>query len=98
MAFMPHVITLFVAAAAFGAAAGVVTPLAFAHLADHTPEERMGRTMGNAELGRELGDAGGPLLVRSIAAATTLPLGLAALAAVGTTSLVLSWVGLRRTH
>jgi hypothetical protein len=38
--------------------------------------------MGAAEVGRELGDAGGPLLVGTIAAATTLSLGLYGLAAV----------------
>jgi hypothetical protein len=38
--------------------------------------------MGTAELGRELGDAGGPLLVAAIATATALAYGYAALAAV----------------
>ena len=37
--------------------------------------------MGAAEVGRELGDAGGPLFVGAIAAAATLPLGLVGLAA-----------------
>ncbi|BAS10508.1 hypothetical protein AHiyo4_39300 [Arthrobacter sp. Hiyo4] len=36
--------------------------------------------MGSAELGRELGDAGGPLLVGGIATLTALPFGLGALA------------------
>ncbi|WP_395729262.1 hypothetical protein [Nakamurella sp.] len=36
--------------------------------------------MGTAEVGRELGDAGGPLLVGAVAAALTLSWGLAALA------------------
>jgi len=36
--------------------------------------------MGAAEVGRELGDAGGPLLVGVVAAALTLSSGLAALA------------------
>ncbi|MGH3575430.1 MAG: hypothetical protein ACRDUW_27030 [Pseudonocardiaceae bacterium] len=31
--------------------------------------ERLGQTMGAAEVGRELGDAGGPLLVGAVAAA-----------------------------
>jgi len=47
-----------------------------------TPTERLGRTMGTAELGRELGDAGGPLLVGAIATAAGLPVGLGALGAV----------------
>ena len=38
--------------------------------------------MGSAELGREVGDTVGPLLVGAIATAATLQLGLAALAAV----------------
>lgn len=54
--------------------------IGFAHLADTTPPERMGRTMGSAELGRELGDAGGPLLVGGTATLIGLPAGLGALA------------------
>ncbi|CAN5225271.1 MFS transporter [soil metagenome] len=81
VALLPGPVALYFAAAALGAGIGIVTPLAFAHLAETTPVERMGRTMGTAELGRELGDAGGPLLVGAIAAATSLPLGLGALAA-----------------
>ena len=38
--------------------------------------------MGAAELGRKLGDAGGPLLVAGIATATTLTAGYAVLAAI----------------
>lgn len=80
VAAAPGVLTIFVAAALIGTGIGVATPLGFAHLADTTPPERMGRTMGSAELGRELGDAGGPLLVGAIATATALPFGLGALA------------------
>lgn len=65
-----------------GAGIGVATPIAFAHLADSTPHERMGRTMGSAELGRELGDAGGPLLVGAVATGAGIGWGLGALAAV----------------
>jgi hypothetical protein len=54
-------------------------PLAFAALAAATPQERLGQTLGAAELGRELGDAGGPLLVAGVAAVTTLTGGFAAL-------------------
>jgi len=80
VAAAPGVVTIFVAAGFIGTGIGAVTPLGFAHLADTTPPERMGRTMGSAELGRELGDAGGPLLVGAIATATALPFGLGALA------------------
>lgn len=96
LAVLPHAGVLFVAAAAFGATIGVVTPLAFAHLAASTPEERMGRTMGNAEIGREVGDAGGPLLVGAIAAAWTLPAALTVLAGITVLSGGLSWTTLRR--
>ncbi len=37
--------------------------------------------MGAPEVGRELGDAGGPLLVGALATVATLPLGLLGLAA-----------------
>ncbi|WP_245413285.1 MFS transporter [Arthrobacter celericrescens] len=80
VAVAPGPVTLFISAAAIGTGVGMATPLGFAHLADTTPPERMGRTMGSAELGRELGDAGGPLLVGGIAAVSALPFGLGALA------------------
>jgi MFS family permease len=80
VAVVPSSTTVFIAALLVGAGVGLTTPLAFAHLADVTPQERMGRTMGSAELGRELGDAGGPLIVGGIATLAGLPLGLGALA------------------
>jgi predicted MFS family arabinose efflux permease len=73
-------VALAVAAVLIGAGVGVATPLGFAALADTAPEGRMGQTMGAAEVGRELGDAGGPLLVGALAAAS-LSVGLAGLAA-----------------
>lgn len=72
---------LYLAAVLIGGGIGLVTPFAFAALADSTPPERMGRTMGSAELGRELGDSAGPLVVGGVATIATLPIGLAALAA-----------------
>lgn len=48
-------------------------------LAKSTSEERPGQTMGSAEVGREPGDAGGPLLVGGLA---SLPVGLLGPAAV----------------
>ena len=80
LALTPGAVTIFIAAAAIGVGVGAATPLGFAHLADATPPERMGRTMGSAELGRELGDAGGPLLVGGVATLAALPFGLGALA------------------
>jgi MFS family permease len=74
-------VALALAAMLIGAGVGVATPLGFAALADTAPEGRMGQTMGAAEVGRELGDAGGPLLVGGLAAAS-LGVGLAGLAAI----------------
>ncbi|WP_335990759.1 MFS transporter [Glycomyces sp. MUSA5-2] len=96
IAIAPHWSTLLGSAVLLGVTVGSVTPLAFAHLAAATPEERMGRTMGNAELGRELGDAGGPLLVGAIATAATLPVALGALAALSLASAGLARFGLVR--
>jgi MFS family permease len=70
------------AAVLIGAGTGLITPLGFAALAGGTPPARLGQTMGTAELGRELGDAGGPLLVAAVATAVTLGAGYAALALV----------------
>lgn len=79
---VPAAATLYVSAVGLGAGIGITTPLGFAHLAATTPAERMGRTMGAAEIGREIGDAGGPLLVGGIAAAASLAAGLGTLAVV----------------
>jgi MFS family permease len=63
---------LITAAALIGVGVGVITPIGFAHLAANSPRDRLGQTMGSAEVGRELGDAGGPLLVGALGAAITL--------------------------
>ena len=73
--------TLALAAVAIGAGTGIVTPLGFATLAAAAPTGRLGQTMGAAEVGRELGDAGGPLLVGAIATPAGLAVGLLSLAA-----------------
>lgn len=96
LALAPSAVTLFTAALAYGVMVGTVTPLAFAHLAAATPDERMGRTMGNAELGRELGDAGGPLLVGAVATAWTLPAALLTLAGLTIGSGAVGWTTLRK--
>ncbi|WP_236655223.1 MFS transporter [Streptacidiphilus carbonis] len=80
-AMLPGLLGLLPAAVLIGAGTGLITPLGFAALAAATAPERIGQTMGAAELGRELGDAGGPLLVAGVAAVTTLTGGFAALAA-----------------
>jgi MFS transporter, DHA1 family, tetracycline resistance protein len=69
---IPGITGLVAAAVLIGIGVGVITPIGFAHLAANTPSERLGQTLGAAEVGRELGDAGGPLLVGALAAATTL--------------------------
>ena len=90
-AVLPGLAGMLAAALAIGAGAGLVTPLGFAALAAASPPARLGQTMGSAEVGRELGDAGGPLLVAGIATATTASGGLLGLAAIlATTAAALS--------
>ncbi|WDF44739.1 MFS transporter [Streptomyces sp. T12] len=79
-AMLPGLAGVLLAAVLIGIGTGLITPLGFAALAASTPAERLGQTMGSAELGRELGDAGGPLLVAAVASAATLTWGYAALA------------------
>jgi MFS transporter, DHA1 family, tetracycline resistance protein len=69
---IPGIAGLVLAALLIGCGVGVITPIGFAHLATSAPTERLGQTLGAAEVGRELGDAGGPLLVGGLAAAATL--------------------------
>jgi MFS family permease len=81
-AMLPGVVGVLLAAIGIGVGTGVITPVAFTALAAATPADRLGQTMGAAEVGRELGDAGGPLLVGGIATAVTLTAGYGALAAI----------------
>lgn len=78
-----------------GAGVGLATPVAFAHLAASTPAERMGRTMGSAELGRELGDAGGPLVAGAVATVTVPAVGIGVIAALTAGAGALALLGLR---
>ncbi|MFF4565627.1 MFS transporter [Streptomyces sp. NPDC001435] len=88
-AMLPGLTGVLLGAALIGVGTGLITPLGFAALAASTPTERLGQTMGAAELGRELGDAGGPLLVAAVASLTTLTYGFGALAAaIGTGAVV----------
>jgi MFS family permease len=97
VAALPGVAAILGAAVLIGAGCGVITPLAFATLARDTPQERLGQTMGAAEIGRECGDAAGPLAVAGIAAATALPFGFLGLAAaVGAAGVVTVAGGRRR--
>ena len=79
-AMAPGLAGLLIAAVCIGVGTGIITPVAFASLAASTDPGRLGQTMGTAELGRELGDAGGPLLVGAVATAATLTAGYGALA------------------
>ncbi|MEU6366650.1 MFS transporter [Streptomyces sp. NPDC046931] len=79
-AMLPGLTGVLLGAALIGVGTGLITPLGFAALAASTPTERLGQTMGAAELGRELGDAGGPILVAAVASLATLTYGYAALA------------------
>ena len=94
---IPGIAGLVTAAVLIGIGVGVITPIGFAYLAATTPNERLGQTMGSAEVGRELGDAGGPLLVGALAAATTLTPALLILAALlGATAAIVATPTTRR--
>lgn len=88
-------LALIATAVLVGAGVGAATPVAFSHLAASTPPERMGRTMGSAELGRELGDAGGPLVAGAVATATVPGVGLGVVAALTAGAGALALFGLR---
>ncbi|MFJ8600379.1 hypothetical protein ACIREM_16970 [Streptomyces shenzhenensis] len=64
-AMLPGLMGMLSAAALIGAGTALITPLGFAALASSAPQERLGQTMGAAELGREPGDAGGRCWSRS---------------------------------
>ena len=90
------IVALVITALLVGAGVGLATPVAFSHLAASTPEERMGRTMGSAELGRELGDAGGPLVAGAVGTASVPGVGLIVVAALTAGAGALALVGMRR--
>lgn len=79
---LPGLAGLVGAALLVGLGTGLITPVGFAVLAANSPPERLGQTMGSAELGREAGEAGGPLLTGAVAALAGLAAGFLALAAV----------------
>ncbi|MDQ8703862.1 MFS transporter [Streptomyces sp. LHD-70] len=95
-AMLPGLLGILTGAVLIGSGTGLITPLGFAALATATPRERLGQTMGSAELGRELGDAGGPLLVAVVATLTTLAYGFAALALLLAIGPVLMLIGQHR--
>jgi len=101
-ATLPGIVGVLLAAVFIGLGTGLITPLGFAALAASTARARLGQTMGAAEVGRELGDAGGPLLVAGVASVAGLSYGYAALAvilAIGPIAgLVISSTRRRRKH
>jgi MFS family permease len=85
-AMFQNPVVLYLVALALGVGIGVTTTLGFAQLAATTPADRMGRTMGTAELGREIGDAGGPLVIGAVAVGAGLSAGLIVFAAIAAVS------------
>ena len=81
-ALLPTLAGLLLSAVVIGAGTSMITPVAFTVLAAATPTERLGQTMGSAEVGRELGEAGGPLLLGAFAAAGGVTSGFLGLAVV----------------
>ena len=86
---IPGIGGLLTAAIGIGVGVGLITPIGFAQLVATTPTGRLGQTMGSAEVGRELGDAGGPLLVGAVGAAITLTPALLSFAAILTATAAL---------
>jgi MFS family permease len=78
-AVAPSFGALVAAAALIGVGVGIGTPVAYATLAARTDPAELGRTMGAAELGRELSDAGAPTVVGIASAAGGSGVGLLAL-------------------
>lgn len=73
LAGAPSPLSLIAGSLLVGTGVGLATPVGFANLARSAPPGRMGQTMGAGEVGRELGDAGGPLVVGALG-----PIGLGA--------------------
>lgn len=81
MALLPSAASILVGAVLAGLGIGTATPVGFSALAGVTPRATLGRTMGTAELGREAGEAAGPLIVSGVIPVLALPGALLALAA-----------------
>lgn len=79
---LPGLAAVLGAALLIGTGIALITPTGFSALAASAPPGHLGRTMGAGEVGRELGDAGGPLLVAAVATALGLDAGYLCLAAV----------------
>jgi DHA1 family tetracycline resistance protein-like MFS transporter len=80
-AIAPGPVGIAAAAILIGTGIAVSTPYGFAGLAAAAPPGRLGQTMGAGEVGRELGDAGGPILVGAFSPIGLLGAGLLTLSA-----------------
>jgi MFS transporter, DHA1 family, tetracycline resistance protein len=87
---IPDVLGIAIAAILIGAGVAISTPIGFAKLAAAAPPGRTGQTMGAGEVGRELGDAGGPILVGAFSPAG-LATGLLALAGAISLGALATW-------
>jgi MFS family permease len=81
LVLVPSAASILGGAVLVGGGIGVATPIGFSMLASVAPRERLGRMMGAAELGREAGEAAGPLFVSALVPALALPGALLCLAA-----------------
>jgi DHA1 family tetracycline resistance protein-like MFS transporter len=86
----PNPVGIAAAAILIGAGIAVSTPLGFAGLAATAQPDRIGQTMGAGEVGRELGDAGGPIVVGALSP-IGLGVGLVSLAAMLGVAAATSW-------
>lgn len=93
---IPNVLGIALAAIVIGAGIAICTPIGFANLAAAAPAGRIGQTMGAGEVGRELGDAGGPMLVGAVSPAG-LATGLLALAGAICLGALATWQRARRS-
>jgi MFS family permease len=87
---VPNPVGIAAAAIMIGTGVAISTPIGFANLAAAAPAGRIGQTMGAGEVGRELGDAGGPILVGAFSPAG-LATGLLALAATISLGALTTW-------
>lgn len=73
LTLLPSAVTMLLGGILAGTGIGIATPIGFASLAATAPANRVGRTMGAAELGREAGESAGPLIVSALIPVLTLP-------------------------
>jgi len=96
-ALAPTIPWVIAGACVLGLGVAGATPSGYATLAALAAPEHLGRTMGTAEMGREIGDAAAPALVGAAAAAAGLAVGLiwlsATLVAAAALSILITSIG-----